>query len=48
MKVNPSYEYQKYIFKARNAKTDEEYKEYLAIAIHFLEKMDSEESKFAA
>ena len=49
MKVNPSYEYQKYIFKAKNAKTDEEYEEYLSIAIHLLEKMDEQQdTQFAA
>ena len=48
MAINPSYEYQKYIFKAKNAKTDQEYQEYLSIAIHFLQKMDESNKQVAA
>ena len=39
MYVNPAYEYQLYILKAKTAKTEEDYQKYLSIAIHFLEKM---------
>ena len=40
MYINPAYEYQLYILKAKTAKTEEDYHKYLSIAIHFLEKMD--------
>ena len=40
MYINPAYEYQLYILKAKTAKTEEDYQKYLSIAIHFLEKMD--------
>ena len=40
MYVNPAYEYQLYILKAKTAKTEEDYQKYLSIAIRFLEKME--------
>jgi hypothetical protein len=42
MYVNPAYEYQLYILKAKTAKTEEDYQKYLSIAIHFLEKMEQD------
>ena len=39
MRPDPAQQYQEYILKAKRAKTDEEYQEFLNIAIYYLEKM---------
>ena len=48
MYINPAYEYQLYILKAKTAKTEEDYQKYLSIAIHFLEKMEEGKQPEAA
>ena len=39
MRPDPAQQYREYIRKAKNAKTDEEYQEFLNIAIYYLEKI---------